>query len=467
MMLPGLALGHRMHVDFSGLPAGLEEDTLALLEQEHHEFEAVVGVPVDFVAAAPGTPAWVVHPREAGLGPALVWDPKRLRLTSYADDEADLMASLQLLQSIPTAPDWAATATPVMNVSAAADRIEEQCRASYPYLRLRGLDWDRISAEARRDQPSQWEDFTGWAMEWVARLGDAHTAVIDETTGAFNPPYTAELGYDGARLLIVPERSAAYEAGVRPGWRVRVEDAGRWWASTGACAQQRARVAARRFLALTAESRTFTASDPGSGRTVSWVEERRDPTLDDVVTVHRNRSGTVVVTLRAMNAAVDVESVFDDLAPRSGSTDHMVLDLRGNTGGNLMLAGRLRDRFLRRKTHLGSIAFTNGQGGLGERHQRWSSPSEHGRWAGRLTVLTDASTYSASEDFLLGLQGLEHVTVLGEVTGGGSGRPRTFPLSPATSLRISTAITYDRAGEPVEYRGIHPDRSLSLPVADL
>lgn len=90
-----------------------------------------------------------------------------------------------------------------------------------------------------------------------------------------------------------------------------------------------------------------------------------------------------------------------------------------------------------------------------------SVPSDRPRWAGRLTVLTDPSTYSAAEDFLVGLQGLDHVTVLGERTGGGSGRPRIPPLGPDLSLRISTAITYDRSGNPVERRGIVPDGPLT------
>lgn len=76
--------------------------------------------------------------------------------------------------------------------------------------------------------------------------------------------------------------------------------------------------------------------------------------------------------------------------------------------------------------------------GLGMRNECWSSPSEHGRWAGRLTVLTEASTYGASEDFLLGLQGLEHVTVLGEVTGAavaGLERSRSRRPKPADQHR--------------------------------
>lgn len=110
--------------------------------------------------------------------------------------------------------------------------------------------------------------------------------------------------------------------------------------------------------------------------------------------------------------------------------------------------------------------------GLGVRDECWSSPSEHGRWAGRLTVLTEASTYGASEDFLLGLQGLEHVTVLGEVTGTAvaglersrSRRPQacgSAPRSPTTvpENRSSTGGFTQIAALPSRWQISDPPRS--------
>ncbi len=66
-------------------------------------------------------------------------------------------------------------------------------------------------------------------------------------------------------------------------------------------------------------------------------------------------------------------------------------------------------------------------------------------------------TYSASEDFLWGLQWLDRVQILGTTAGGGSGRPRELPLGPHLDLRLSTCITYDRHKRPIEFFGIEPD----------
>jgi hypothetical protein len=74
------------------------------------------------------------------------------------------------------------------------------------------------------------------------------------------------------------------------------------------------------------------------------------------------------------------------------------------------------------------------------------------------------------EKFPHGLQGLEHVTVLGESTGGGSGRPRTIvPRVIAQSgLHIKRAtywvwITRNRAGDPSVERLTATGRRSGLP----
>ena len=136
----------------------------------------------------------------------------------------------------------------------------------------------------------------------------------------------------------------------------------------------------------------------------------------------------------------------------------MIVDLRGNPGGNLVAARAFRDRFLRERTVCGSVRFSDGTGALAEPAAIVGEPAEVGqRWDGEVRFLTDPLTYSASEDALLGLQGLPHVRVVGETSGGGSGRPRALRLLPGLGLTVSTALTFDRAGRCVEGAGIAVD----------
>jgi C-terminal processing protease CtpA/Prc len=166
--------------------------------------------------------------------------------------------------------------------------------------------------------------------------------------------------------------------------------------------------------------------------------------------------GYVQIRVWAAGQGID-ESVDEAFAGLAGLAT-LVLDLRGNPGGNLLLATRTRDRFLREPTTLGSIRYSTGEGRLSERFPLVAEPAPaEKRWAGRLVVLTDPLTFSSSEDFLLGLQGLDHVTVVGAPSGGGSGRPRSLRLLPGWTLTVSTALTYDREGHCIEGAGVPVD----------
>lgn len=456
MTLNGLAVDAPVYLDFAH--DWLDPDTRSLLVQERHEFEAVLGAPVVFTEPPIACTRWVAERTSRGEAPSLAWDPDGTTLRSRASDPDGLMATFSLLQTLAHTSGTCVYASPAQTVDQAVERIRSECLNSYPSFDLRGLDRAAFCAGVLDDRPGDWADFLPWATRWVAQLGDAHTAVMDHGATRFHPPYTAELHGVGAILIRVPEGSSAHAVGVRPGWVVRIADPDHWLSTVGASPQQHRRMAARSAMAVAGEQRTFVAEDPRGTRSARWIESAAPPAVEDLVTVRRNPAGDVQIVLRAFDPVAGIESVIDHVAVSATVTDHMVLDLRGNVGGDIMLAGRLRDRFLRTRTLLGSAAFTDGRGGLSGPRPRWAEPSVRGRWPGTLTVVVDASTYSAAEDFLVGLKGLDHVTVVGERTGGGSGRPRTIPLGPDCSLRISTAITYDRSGHPVEFHGIQPDR---------
>jgi carboxyl-terminal processing protease len=153
-----------------------------------------------------------------------------------------------------------------------------------------------------------------------------------------------------------------------------------------------------------------------------------------------------------------IEDAIDAAFAELGTCGVLILDLRRNPGGNLVVAAGTRDRFLRAPTTLGSIRYSVGPGQLSRPTPLVAEPaSESTRWPGRLIVLTDELTFSSSEDFLLGLQGLQHVTVVGTPSGGGGGRPRSLRLLPGWTLTVSTALTYDRTGHCVEGAGIPVD----------
>ena len=76
-------------------------------------------------------------------------------------------------------------------------------------------------------------------------------------------------------------------------------------------------------------------------------------------------------------------------------------------------------------------------------------------WSKPLVVLTDPETYSACEDFLMGLADQPSVTVRGEPSGGGSGRLRAVRLLPGHQLTVTTCHTATLDHHIIEGNG-HP-----------
>lgn len=73
-------------------------------------------------------------------------------------------------------------------------------------------------------------------------------------------------------------------------------------------------------------------------------------------------------------------------------------------------------------------------------------------------ILMNAKCFSATDVFLSALKGLDHVTLLGTASGGGSARAETVPLG-ATGLeiRLATMISYQADGRLFDGVGVAPD----------
>ncbi len=433
---------------------------LALFELERAEFESELGAPVVFGTADPGTgPRWLLQLDPADDSPPQTsWDADAATIVSRGKDVEGLFDALNLCRTALRC-GGRVEAVDSTTTEAAVDRVVAEVADTYPAFELRGLDWeticDRHVAEVVRAPAA---DRLAAFQRWLAELEDSHTWV---SPGHANLPYVARVEPALVTLVHVPPSTAGAAAGARAGWRLtglddEAPDAAGWLARTAAPPHSRPYLAGRRLLAGPAgTTRRLTAVGPG-GREVSWEEEPTARPPDPTVVWRRLRSGAGYLRIAMWLEGLDdeIEAGLFELR----GCDRLILDLRWNPGGNLVLAARTRDRFLRARTTLGSIRYSVGDGRLSPPISLESKPpDESARWPGRLIVLTDELTFSSSEDFLLGLQGLEHVTVVGRPTGGGSGRPRSLRLLPGWRLTVSTALTYDRTGRCVEGAGVPVD----------
>jgi carboxyl-terminal processing protease len=429
---------------------------LALFELERAGFEAELGGRVAFSTVDSGSGRrWLLEIDPAlESAPVTALEPGGDTIVSRARDVDGIFEALNLWRTV-RREGGAATATDCASLDEAIDRIVVEVGDTYPAFELRGLDWDAI-CERRVDAVRSAEDPLSACQGWLAELEDSHTWVWP---GHGNLPYALRVGSGDVWFTHVPPASAGFAAGARPGWRL-VEldgvspDADGWLARTAAPPHSRPALAGRRLLAgPPGNPRVLTAVGP-SGRRVSWEDEPAARPFEPVVDWRRLDSGKGYIRIGAWRD--DGEEAVDAALRELRGCEAVIIDLRRNPGGSLVAACRTRDRFLRGATTLGSIRYSVGAGALSAPAPLTAEPAA-AAWPGRLIVLTDELTFSSAEDFLLGLQGLDHVRVVGAPSGGGSGRPRLLRLLPGWSLTVSTALTYDRSGRCIEGAGLPVD----------
>ena len=456
------------------------DDLGTLLRREQAELELELGAPVRFADHDPGIgPCWLIGP--AACNPALarysrsgryrgrgdeqtgLWlDRGQQVLVADAPDLDGIRETFNLLRTLRMSGAETVVASDCETLDEAISRIVTEVGYTYPSFGLRRLDWDAMCAR-HTNRVRAAADPLAAMQEWLAELHDAHTWVRTRPAPVPLPYHVwVDPASATATMTRVPPGTAAWDAGVRPGDALIGVDAAGWWARTAAPAHMRPLLAGYRLLSgPVGVAREFMARAP-NGQVHTWTET---PTLEPAypfVDWRHLSSGAGYLRIEAWRTDLHVDDAVDAAFDELAGLERLIVDLRGNVGGNATLALSFRDRFLRRRATLGSVRFSDGTGGLAAPVSIVGEPAApRRRWRGAVRFLTDPLTYSASEDALLGLQGLPHVMIVGEPSGGGSGRPRAVRLLPDLMLGVSTALTYDRHGRCIEGAGIPIDRTVT------
>ena len=145
----------------------------------------------------------------------------------------------------------------------------------------------------------------------------------------------------------------------------------------------------------------------------------------------------------------------------------LIIDVRDNGGGNLSYAETLASRFTNERVLTGYICHKTGPG-----RSDFSSPeptylesSDRIRWQKAVCVLTNRSSYSATNDFVKIMRTLPRVTIVGDRTGGGSGLPFSSELPNGWSVRFSACPSFDIDMQHTEF-GIEPDVRVDMSDED-
>lgn len=152
---------------------------------------------------------------------------------------------------------------------------------------------------------------------------------------------------------------------------------------------------------------------------------------------------------------------------RASGLRGVIVDIRNNSGGNLMNALKLASCFTATEVTYAHQRMKNGPGK--DNFTAWRpmvvKPGRKQLFTGKVVVLTNRRAYSASTFFAQMMHVLPNAVLLGDKTGGGGGTPAYGELPNGWIYRFSATQTIDLDGNQLE-DGVSADINVRLNRSD-
>ncbi len=400
------------------------------------------------------------------------------------------LCALPLASCIGTAPTPTTSpagfeSTP--NVLSAQDRAEifeqvwKTINEEYYDPNFRGVDWRAVGERYRPLAASAKTDaeFYGVFELMLAELRDGHTVFVP-------PPPPGAGGEEGARgslgvklcdaegrvaVAEVEPGSKAEALGVRAGQVLRevngrpVEEHVAFLRSkiAGSSTERLFRVkvlGALLYGGFLPKPRTLGLTDY-DGREFA-VELPEEPPRGEApnLTSRRLDSGPGYIKFRSWKSPVQDE--FGRALAGMRDAPGLVIDLRGNGGGEARVVGEITGNFFTRETYSG------GMRARAKPFQKSYVRPAPDPYRAPVVVIVDEETASASETFAAFMQEVGRARVVGRRTAGSTlGRNGFKEFKGGGRLLFSTLSYVTPSGREVEGEGVTPDVPVALTLADL
>lgn len=168
------------------------------------------------------------------------------------------------------------------------------------------------------------------------------------------------------------------------------------------------------------------------------------------------------------NPTDDRYLLIDTILDQFKDKDGIIIDVRWNGGGNSWNAETVASRFADEKRIAGRHRSKSGPGknDFFDWLNWYIEPKGTYQYTKPVVVLTSRKTSSAAEDYVMYMQVLPNVTIVGDTTGGGTGSPVLRELPNGWSYRLSTSYAETADHKLVDSKGIVPDVTVQTSVAD-